>query len=124
MKEDIENIKSTLTKLADQGNDIVLVMHSAGGLLGNEGAVGLSKPERQAEGKPGGIVAAIYVAAIVPNLGKTILEMNNEFWIPQQTALYEKHGAPYQPFEEYAKNYHFEAVSHITAYHLQSLSTK
>jgi hypothetical protein len=63
-------------KIADEGKDIVLVMHSYGGIPATESAHGLAKKDREAAGKKGGIVALLYVAALlvqpVMSLGSTL----------------------------------------------------
>ncbi|EKV05872.1 alpha/beta-hydrolase [Penicillium digitatum] len=55
MTEDAEHIKMVTTKLADNGHEIILLMHSYGGVCGTESTAGTSKAERQAMAKPGGV---------------------------------------------------------------------
>jgi pimeloyl-ACP methyl ester carboxylesterase len=110
MKEDIEAIHAVLTKETEQGNDIILIMHSAGGLIGTEAAKGFSKSERLASDKVGGVVSLIYVAAVIPYLGKNILEMNAEYWKPRQDALFKEKGPPEKSHDEMIQGYVFENV--------------
>lgn len=70
--EDASHIQKSISKLADAGKDIILVMHSYGGIAGTESAKGLLKKDRQAEGKLGGIISLVYVTA---------------FLLPPQTSL-------------------------------------
>jgi hypothetical protein len=51
------------SKAADAGKDVILVMHSYGGVPGSAAAKDLSKEERAKESKPGGIVRLVYLAA-------------------------------------------------------------
>ncbi|TVY90584.1 hypothetical protein LAWI1_G007608 [Lachnellula willkommii] len=61
-------VDQVLTPLLDDGKDIILLVHSYGGSPGGAAANGLSKAERTAAGKKGGIIGLIYVAAfIAPN---------------------------------------------------------
>jgi pimeloyl-ACP methyl ester carboxylesterase len=58
----------------NEGKDVVLLMHSFGGVYGGSAAKGLSKTEREKEGKKGGIVALVYMAAAAVPSGMTTLE--------------------------------------------------
>lgn len=53
---------------------MVLLMHSYGGSPGNGSAVGLSKEERERDGKKGGVVGLVFVSAYVAKEGQTIRE--------------------------------------------------
>ncbi|KAL7929770.1 Alpha/beta hydrolase fold-1 [Trichoderma chlorosporum] len=63
--EDTVHIQKLTSQLADAGKDIILVMHSYGGIPGTESARGLLKKDREAEGKLGGIVSLVYVTAFL-----------------------------------------------------------
>ncbi|KAL6792207.1 Alpha/beta hydrolase fold-1 [Trichoderma sp. SZMC 28013] len=63
--EDASHVQKSIAKLADAGKDIIVVMHSYGGIAGTEGAKGLLKKDRQAEGKLGGIISLVYVTAFL-----------------------------------------------------------
>ena len=54
-------VDQILTPLLDAGKDIVLVAHSYGGCPAGAAANGLSKAERIAAGKKGGIIGLIWV---------------------------------------------------------------
>ena len=61
-------VDQVLTPLLNDGKDVVLVAHSYGGSPGGAAANGLSKAERTASGKKGGIIGLVWVAALVaPN---------------------------------------------------------
>lgn len=76
MSKDISAIQSQLLQpLLDNGQDILLVCHSAAGLAGGAAAIGHSKQERTASGQQGGIVGLVFVAAFLtfqglPSFGK------------------------------------------------------
>lgn len=71
MHDDAAFIASELTKLADQGKDIILVCHSYGGTPGTQSIKGLTKAQRNSNGKAGGVVRLAYMTCLVPKLGET-----------------------------------------------------
>jgi pimeloyl-ACP methyl ester carboxylesterase len=72
--EDAVAIQETTRALAEEGKDIVLVMHSYGGFVGTASAKGLLKKDRQVEGKQGGIIHLVYLAAFLVDEGKSLGE--------------------------------------------------
>ncbi|MCJ1472549.1 hypothetical protein MMC13_001198 [Lambiella insularis] len=64
-----------LLPLLEEGKEIVLVVHSYGGMPGGAAACGLSKQERSAAGLPGGIVGLIYIAALIAREGDALVDM-------------------------------------------------
>jgi hypothetical protein len=54
------------------GKDVLLLMHSYGGCPGADAAKGLSKAERQAAGKKGGIVGLVFMCAFVAAEGASL----------------------------------------------------
>ena len=59
-----------LQPLLEADKDVVLIMHSYGGMPSAAAASGISKQERQASGKPGGVVGLIFVAASLAKEGQ------------------------------------------------------
>jgi pimeloyl-ACP methyl ester carboxylesterase len=72
MTDDAQAIQAVTSKVADEGKDIVLIMHSYGGVPGTESAHGVTKKEREALGKKGGVVALLYVTAFLVGAGKSL----------------------------------------------------
>jgi hypothetical protein len=73
ISENIKAIQEILAREIDEnGNEVILILHSIGGLLGTEAAKGFSKPERL--DSQGGIIGVIYVAAAQPPMGMTQME--------------------------------------------------
>ena len=72
--DDAKFIRETTQKLADDGKDIVLVMHSYGGFPGTESANGLTRRQREQEGKEGGVISLFYIAASLPIEGRYIAD--------------------------------------------------
>ncbi|KAI0889654.1 alpha/beta-hydrolase [Annulohypoxylon maeteangense] len=58
-------IREYLRPLLDQGRKIVVVAHSAGGIVATGAAVGLTLEDRAARGLQGGIISIVYIAALV-----------------------------------------------------------
>ena len=75
--EDVELIRDTIQQATDQGDDVVVVVHSAGGVTGSEGTQGLSKAERQKSGKEGGVVRMVYIAAFAAPEGVGVFRATN-----------------------------------------------
>jgi hypothetical protein len=72
MYDDATFVSGIVEKIADAGNDVVIVAHSYSGVPVSESLKGLAKVQRQAEGKKGGVVRALYVAALIPRLGESL----------------------------------------------------
>jgi len=70
MYDDAAHIDKELEKLSDEGKNIVLIGHSYGGVPISQCGQGLSKEERQKQGKPGGLVNLAYLTCLVPALGQ------------------------------------------------------
>ena len=69
--DDAAAIKQTVNKFADEGKDVVLIAHSYGGTPTSESIKGVSKVEREKEGKKGGVVRVAYMTALVPAVGES-----------------------------------------------------
>ena len=65
LKDDIAAVRSTITDLVDAGEDIILVLHSAGGFLGSEAASGLDVKARLEAGLKGGVSKIVFLAGAV-----------------------------------------------------------
>ncbi|RGP71250.1 hypothetical protein FLONG3_7200 [Fusarium longipes] len=73
---DAESLRTNLlVPLIEEEKDVVVVMHSYGGMYGSQAVQGLSKGERQQAGKKGGVTALVYVSAVTPVEEKTTLDM-------------------------------------------------
>lgn len=72
LEPEVTHIRNNVSSIADRGEDVVVVMHSYGGLAGTASLKGLSKAERQAANLPGGVTALVYLAAWMLEEGQTI----------------------------------------------------
>jgi pimeloyl-ACP methyl ester carboxylesterase len=67
MKDDTVAIRQTIEKLTAAGEDVVLVLHSAGGFLGSIAIEGLTRKAYQEKGLKGGVAKIVFLtAAVVP----------------------------------------------------------
>lgn len=62
-----------LSALDDEGKDVLLVMHSYGGIPGSDACDGLSKGDRAKEGKATGVVGLVYIASFALQEGQNLL---------------------------------------------------
>ncbi|KAK9796253.1 hypothetical protein WJX73_004408 [Symbiochloris irregularis] len=65
IEADVAAVRSKIAALAEAGQDIVMVMHSYGGKVGSWAVRGLSKADRSAAGKQGGIVHLLYLSSLM-----------------------------------------------------------
>ncbi|CAI7677884.1 unnamed protein product [Penicillium pancosmium] len=63
-----------LESLVAQGREVIIVMHSYGGVPGTESVKGLARKDIAAQGKPGGVIALVYTAAFMIAGGQTLAE--------------------------------------------------
>ena len=72
-RDDVLAIRATLQKLVEEeGKDVMLAAHSLGGVAGCQTVTGLEKSRRQNEGKKGGIVHVLFIAALVIEQGQRL----------------------------------------------------
>ncbi len=74
--EDTAVIRNRLESLiVSDGKSVVLVMHSYGGLAGTNAVSGLEAELRLKDGKTGGIVHCVFIAAFLIPKGKSLIDM-------------------------------------------------
>lgn len=65
--EDTKIVRKHILKALDEdGHDVVLAMHSYGGVPGTNAAHGLGKKQREAEGSKTGVINLAYIAVSAP----------------------------------------------------------
>ncbi|KIW02508.1 hypothetical protein, variant [Verruconis gallopava] len=69
MEDDANEIRKVIEQVSNDGFDVLLMAHSYGGIPATESVKGVTKKERAAQGKPGGVVRILYTTAVVPDLG-------------------------------------------------------
>jgi pimeloyl-ACP methyl ester carboxylesterase len=70
--DDAADINYILTPPVEEGKDIVVVMHSYGGIPGTDGTKGLAKVDQEAAGKKGGVIGLVYIAALLVKQGASL----------------------------------------------------
>ena len=84
--EDVTAIRNTLEQLILVGeNDVLLVLHSYGGIPGCGGIEGLDKSTRKSMGGRGGIVGCVFIAAIMPLKGQSVSDVLKDWEFPYMT---------------------------------------
>lgn len=75
LPEDIAAVRAALQPLVEQGRDVVLLVHSAGGVSGSGAVRGLDAKTRREAGLAGGVTRVIYMTAFMIPKGKSIMGM-------------------------------------------------
>ncbi|GKZ23890.1 hypothetical protein AbraIFM66951_010422 [Aspergillus brasiliensis] len=71
-KTDTDVIRSTLHQLVEEeGKDVFLMMHSYAGMPGAAAALGMAKSQRVKQGKRGGVIGMVFIAAFLVPEGPT-----------------------------------------------------
>ena len=74
-KDSVAIRDNLLLPLIDNGQDVIMVMHSYGGMEGSGAAQGQSKKDRTAKGLKGGVVGLVYIAAFVLGEGVRVSDV-------------------------------------------------
>ncbi|TGZ82630.1 alpha/beta-hydrolase [Ascodesmis nigricans] len=75
LNDDIANLRAALLAHINAGKQVVVVLHSYGGIVGSSAAHQLSYKYRQTQGLPGGIITLVYISAFVVPAGNSIRDM-------------------------------------------------
>ncbi|EMD90354.1 hypothetical protein COCC4DRAFT_127886 [Bipolaris maydis ATCC 48331] len=71
---DVAALRKTLERLIEQeGKDVILFLHSYGGVVGSCASEGFGAKQRASEGKKGGITEIIYCTAFALKAGESLL---------------------------------------------------
>ena len=65
MSDDVEEVTNVVSKLLDEGKQVVLMTHSYGGIPGTESLKNISRKARESRGKDGGVERIIYLTSVV-----------------------------------------------------------
>ena len=66
--------QSLLPLIQNEDKDVIIVMHSYGGVPGSSAARGLSMIQRKKKGEKGGIIGLIYISGIVLPAGASVAD--------------------------------------------------
>ena len=75
LDDDVGAIRSVLTQLVEDEKDVILVVHSYGGVPGCQTVRGLEKSTLMKEGQKGGVVQVLFIAAFVLEQGQCVVEV-------------------------------------------------
>ncbi|KAK8022081.1 prolyl aminopeptidase protein [Apiospora rasikravindrae] len=71
--DDVQAVRRLVQKLVkDDGKEVIMLMHSYGGVVGTTALQGLTRKDREAQGLPGGVVHLLYAAAFLLALNQNI----------------------------------------------------
>ena len=65
MSDDIAGIRKQIEVVVDKNDDVVLVLHSAGGFIGSNAMEGLSIKARKEKGQQGGVRGIVFISGAV-----------------------------------------------------------
>jgi len=66
-------IREFVTKLVDEGQDVVMLAHGYGSCPASQSLKGLTRNERTANGNIGGVVRLAFLTAVVPKVGENTI---------------------------------------------------
>lgn len=85
LQDDVDYLHEVLHGLiVDQGNEVVLYLHSYAGFPGSAAIGGLSKDEQKAQGNQGGVIGLIYQSAFIPWEGDCLYNLIGGEYAPWQ----------------------------------------
>lgn len=74
LSEDIATTRALVEKAIGYGNDVIVLPHSWAGIVAGSALVGMSKKEREVDGKKGGVTRTGYIAAFIIEEGKSLID--------------------------------------------------
>ncbi|KAI1292975.1 hypothetical protein F5Y03DRAFT_388111 [Xylaria venustula] len=117
MLSDARHVRSVLTKLIDEGKEVVFVVHSYGGLVVSNAVEGLSVQQRVMEGKQGGVLMIIFLSALALPAGKSIMSLGDATAQPWDYTA-DNHIVPKEPLHNFYSDVEhslaIKAVSSLT----------
>ncbi len=73
--KDAEHVRNNvILPLVDEGKDLIIFVHSYGGVVGGTAAAGLSKTSRLQEDKAGGVIGLLYLVGNIVGQDETLLQ--------------------------------------------------
>lgn len=75
LSHDVEAVRRVLVPIVEEGKEVVVIGHSAGGISMSGAVEGYDVASRKAAGKDGGVVQCIFMTAFVLPKGQSLLGM-------------------------------------------------
>lgn len=63
LDDDIAAVRTLVEPIVEAGQEVLMVLHSAGGITGSAALKGLCAPQRKEEGKMGGVAHIVFLCA-------------------------------------------------------------
>ncbi|KAK0370991.1 hypothetical protein CLIM01_11641 [Colletotrichum limetticola] len=82
LEQDAAVLRSTIETLADAGKEVVVVVHSYGGMVGGNAIEGLGYKQRAANNEKGGVIMLVYLAAFAAPNATSLLDMLSGEYLP------------------------------------------
>lgn len=82
LSDDVAATKAVVSRLCDEGREVILLGHSYGGIVVSGASEGLGLAQRRKAGLPGGILAVIYLTAFVTPKGQSVEGMLERTYPP------------------------------------------
>ncbi|RAH81717.1 alpha/beta-hydrolase [Aspergillus japonicus CBS 114.51] len=84
-QDDVTTVRNLVTGLVNNGERVLMILHSYGGAIGTDAVQGLDLPTRAAQNLPGGIIHLLYLCAYIQLPGRTVWDVIAEagmtgFW--------------------------------------------
>lgn len=78
--DDVEHVRSGLLNILDNENsNIILAVHSYGGIPGSAATEGLDQASRASQGKSSAVIGLLYIAAFIPVPGESLRDIMNKY---------------------------------------------
>ncbi len=75
LEDDAQVFHDKIAACVEEGEDVVVVAHSYGGMVASDAVKGFAKTEREERGLKGGVVRIVYLTCIVAGVGETAGEV-------------------------------------------------
>lgn len=75
LSDDVDAVRKALIPVVEEGKEVVVIGHSAGGIVMSGAVEGYDAASRKSAGKAGGVVRCIFMTAFVLPKGQSLLGM-------------------------------------------------
>ncbi|KAM0197813.1 hypothetical protein ACHAPA_003203 [Fusarium lateritium] len=82
LADDVVAVRTVVERLVNEGKNVMIVVHSYGGLVGALAVEGLGHKQRAKEGKTGGVIQLVYLSAFVMPKDQSILGVLGGQYLP------------------------------------------
>ncbi|GME45753.1 Prolyl aminopeptidase protein [Neofusicoccum parvum] len=108
---DVSAIRTTVESAIGTGNDVVVVMHSYGGLPTQDAVKGLDASSRSASGERGGVIRLVYLAAFFADEGGYLMGFLGDQDLPWFDRKDDRTLSPATPLETFYHDVPYELAT-------------